>query len=78
MQRFERVAPAQPVMLFRIGVAYEVCGKRDQALIALERAMKAGYAEKEVRGEPELLNLRNDIRYHKIVASLAAPDRLSK
>jgi serine/threonine protein kinase/Flp pilus assembly protein TadD len=78
LQRVERLAPTQAVMLFRIAVAYEVCAMRDKALTALEKAMKAGYAEKEVRGEPELLSLRNDLRFHKIVASLAAPDRPSK
>jgi eukaryotic-like serine/threonine-protein kinase len=72
LDRFERVAPTQAVMLFRIAVAYEVCGLRDKAVTALEKAMKAGYSEKEVRGDPELLALRNDIRFHKIVTSLAA------
>ena len=44
---------------------------RDKAVTALEKAMKAGYSEKEVRGDPGLA-LRNDIRFHKIVTSLAA------
>ena len=72
LQRLERMSPTQAVMLFRASVAYEVCGVRDKALTALEKATKAGYSEKEVRGEPELLSLRNDIRFHKISASLAA------
>jgi eukaryotic-like serine/threonine-protein kinase len=72
LQRLERMSPTQAVMLFRASVAWEVCGVRDKALAALEKAMKAGYSEKEVRGEPELLSLRNDIRFHKISASLAA------
>jgi serine/threonine-protein kinase len=72
LQRLERMSPTQAVMLFRAGVAYEVCGIRDKALTALEKAMKAGYSDKEVRAEPELLSLRNDIRFHKISASLAA------
>ena len=65
-------------MLFRIGVAYEVCGMRDKALAALEKAMKAGYAEKEMRRRTQLLNLRNDIRYHKIVGSPAASSSPAK
>lgn len=73
LRPLERVEPTQGVMLFRIAVAREVCGQRDKALLALEKAVKAGYAEKEVRGEPELLSLRNDVRYHKLVAPLAAP-----
>jgi serine/threonine-protein kinase len=68
----DQKAPLQGVMLFRIGVAYEVCGARDKALAAIESALKAGYAEKEIRGEPELLNLRSDIRFHKMIAAASA------
>jgi serine/threonine-protein kinase len=78
LRRVEQAGATQAAMLFRIGVAYEVCGIRDKALTAVERAMKAGYAEKEIRGEPELLNLRNDFRFHKIIASLAASDSRPK
>ena len=60
-------------MLFRLAVANEVAGARDKAMAMIERALKAGYAEAEVRAEPELVNLRNDVRYHKIVAALPAP-----
>ncbi len=70
--------PLQGVVLFRIAVAYEVCGVRDQALSALARALKAGYAETEVRGDPELLNLRNDVRYHRMIAALSVPGSRSK
>jgi serine/threonine-protein kinase len=70
--------PSQGAVLFRIAVAYEVCGMRDQALSALARALKAGYAETEVRGDPELLNLRNDVRYHRMIAALSMPGSRSK
>jgi hypothetical protein len=46
-----------------------VCGARDKALAAIENALKAGYAAKEIRGEPELLNLRSDIRFHNMMAA---------
>jgi len=70
--------PLQGAVLFRIAVAYEVCGVRDQALSALARALKAGYAETEVRGDPELLNLRNDVRYHRMIAALSVPGSRAK
>jgi len=41
-------------------------------MAAIEKALKAGYAAKEIRGEPELLNLRSDIRFHKMIAALPA------
>jgi serine/threonine-protein kinase len=75
LQPLERTAPTQGAMLFRMGVAYEICGARDKALAALDQALKAGYAEKEVRGEPELVALRNDVRYHRMRASLPARGR---
>lgn len=57
--------------LFRMTVAYELCGKRDDALRTLEASLKAGYAEREIRNDPELLSLRNDIRYHRLMSRLA-------
>ena len=69
LRSLDQKASLQGVMLFRIGVAYEVCGVRDKALAAIENALKAGYAAKEIRGEPELLNLRSDIRFHKMIAA---------
>jgi len=72
LRSLDQKASLQGVMLFRIGVAYEVCGARDKALAAIEKALKAGYAAKEIRGEPELLNLRSDIRFHKMIAALPA------
>ena len=64
----------QGAMLFRIGVADEVCGRRDQALAALQKALVAGYSEKEVRSDPELLGLRNDIRYHQMLSARSTRD----
>jgi serine/threonine-protein kinase len=69
----EREKLSQASVLFRLAIANEIAGARDKALSLTERALKAGYAETEVRAEPELVNLRNDVRYHKIVASLPAP-----
>ena len=78
LSRVEQAKPTQAVTLFRVAVAHEVCGVREKALTSLESAMKAGYSEKEVRGEPELLALRNDVRFHKITASLAASGSRTK
>ena len=45
-------------MLFRATVVYELAGKRDAALAALERTLRAGYSPREIRTEPELISLR--------------------
>ncbi|MEO6565061.1 MAG: tetratricopeptide repeat protein, partial [Casimicrobiaceae bacterium] len=69
----ERDKLSQAAVLFRLAVANEVVGARDKAMTMIERALQAGYAETEVRAEPELVNLRNDLRYHKIITALPAP-----
>lgn len=53
------VAPANQSKRFQVSDIVNI------ALTTLDRAIKAGYALKEIRGEPELVELRNDIRYHK-------------
>ncbi len=40
----------------------------DQALAALSAALKAGYALKEIKNEPELVALRSDTRYQFLLA----------
>jgi eukaryotic-like serine/threonine-protein kinase len=73
LSQFEGQSPSQAAVLFRLAVAHEITGNRDKALGALDNALKAGYAMKEIRSEPELVGLRSDIRYHKMAASLPAP-----
>ncbi len=54
--------------LFRGAVTYELAGRRDEALAALQRALDRGYPLVEIRMDPELANLRTDVRYHRLVA----------
>ncbi len=54
-------------VLYKVAVGYEICGMRDNALSALEAAIRAGYSEQEIKNEPELLSLREDKRYHLMV-----------
>ncbi len=68
LEKFDAAIPLPAVVLFRLAVASEVLGARDRALRFLDRALQAGYAASEVRSEPELVNLRNDLRYHRIIA----------
>ena len=75
LRPFERQPPTQGAVLFRIGVTYEVSGVRDKALTAFGQALKAGYSETEIRAEPELLDLRNDVRYHRMLAPQPASGR---
>ena len=54
--------------LYRGAVTYELAGDRAAALTTLGRALDRGYSLAEVRMDPELANLRNDVRYHRLVA----------
>ena len=49
LDSLERHPPAQGVMLFRIGVAYEVCGARDKALAALQKALARATRKRNAR-----------------------------
>ena len=67
----DAVAKPTPVMLFRATVVYELAGKRDLALAALDRTLKAGYSPREIRTEPELVSLRTDPRFHVMMSRSA-------
>lgn len=54
--------------LYRAALTYELTGRRNEALAALERALDRGYGLIEIRMDPELANLRTDVRYHRLVA----------
>lgn len=53
---------------YRAAVTHEVCHDRDAALTALESALRQGYSLAEIRLEPELADLRNDVRYYDLVS----------
>ena len=67
-------AKPSPVMLFRATVVYELAGKRDAALAALERTLRAGYSPREIRTEPELISLRTDTRFHLLMSRVSPSD----
>ncbi len=56
--------------LFRLAVAHEVCDDRRQALTTLGRALAAGFSEELIRDDPELINLRGDPAFHRLIATL--------
>ena len=65
--RAERQPHLTAQMLYRICVVHELAGNRLDALKALDRALNAGYPLQEVQKEPELVGLRADARYHRLV-----------
>jgi tetratricopeptide (TPR) repeat protein/predicted Ser/Thr protein kinase len=61
-----RLAPMNPNVLFKAALVYEVAGRRDQAVSALDLALQAGYSIEEVRRDPELADLRKDPQYARL------------
>ncbi len=52
------LAPNNAYAHFRVGLAYELLGKRDAAIAALTKAVELGYPLKLIQAEPDLLELR--------------------
>lgn len=67
----ERLAQKDTDALGRLVVADEVCGRREAALAVLEKALHNGYPLTEAQRNPELLALRGDVRYHRLLVRLA-------
>jgi serine/threonine-protein kinase len=63
-------------VLSRLVSVYEICAERKQALDTMAAALKAGYSMEEFGRDPELLELRKDPGFIKLVATL--PDQPHK
>ena len=57
-------------LLYRSAVTLEILGRRAKALHALALALKAGFPADEVERDPELIELRSDPDYHRMIVSL--------
>jgi len=58
-----------PSVLCKATIVAELAGDRAQALNLLDRALRGGYQLREVTHEPDLVRLREDAAYHRLVAS---------
>lgn len=63
------------LVLSRLVTIYELCGQRRQALDAMAAALKGGYSVEEFGRDPELLELRKDPGYHKLLALPSEPQK---
>ncbi|MEM9558117.1 MAG: tetratricopeptide repeat protein [Acidobacteriota bacterium] len=70
LTRLESLDDLEATALFRIAVAHEVLGDRISALEALRDALAEGFSLAEVRTDPELLRLRSDPGFHRILIDL--------
>ncbi|MDQ3489155.1 MAG: serine/threonine-protein kinase [Acidobacteriota bacterium] len=66
---------SSPAALYRLGVAHEVCDRRDDAVVNILKALEGGYSADEVARDPELVKFREDLRYHKFLSTISRPSR---
>ena len=66
---------SSPAALYRLGVAHEVCGRRDDAVLNVLKALEGGYSAAEVARDPELVKFREDLRYHKFLSTISRAPR---
>ncbi|PVX37760.1 serine/threonine-protein kinase [Janthinobacterium sp. 78] len=64
------LAPKLPDIHFRAALTYELIGKRSEALAALIHAVQWGYPINLVESAPDLLALRRDVRYQKLLIDI--------
>jgi serine/threonine-protein kinase len=67
--KFERLPNKTGKAWFKAAIASEVAGQRDDALRYLGSAIAAKYSLEEIRTEQELVQLRTDIRYHRLLSA---------
>lgn len=65
----EKLTGLDPTSRYRLAQAYEVLGDRNAALAALGEALRAGLSVEEVGSNPELSELRGDVRYQRMIAA---------
>ncbi len=59
------LAPDDPSVLSDVAEAYELLGKRDQAIEEMHKAIQKGFPIDEAKGDPELTGLISDPKFHQ-------------
>src|SRR5262249_8201995 len=62
-----KLSPKDPRVQAVAGTVFEQLQMRDQAIAAIERAVKLGYSVSEIENWPTLERLRLDPRYKRII-----------
>jgi tetratricopeptide (TPR) repeat protein len=67
-----RLDPLDGTVVFRSALIHEQLGRREQALGAIEQALRTGYSREEIGHAPALEALRRDSRYARIMSDAVA------
>ena len=64
------LAPTLPDIHFRAALTYELIGRRNEAMASLKQALARGYPLNLIESAPDLLTLRRDARYQKLLIDM--------
>ncbi|MEM7357011.1 MAG: hypothetical protein AAF657_39725, partial [Acidobacteriota bacterium] len=70
LEALEQMGGGDALATYRSAVARELLGDRGAALEALEKALQKGFSIEEARQDPELVELRTDVGYHRILIAM--------
>jgi serine/threonine-protein kinase len=56
-----------PDVQYDLALVNEMTGRREQALESVKEAVRLGYPMEEIQRDPLMIDLRSDIRFHRIV-----------
>ena len=68
LRTIEQRSDRSPAVYYKTAIVNEITGRRDAALNDLEMALNGGYSKLEIANEAELVKLRSDARYHRLLA----------
>lgn len=69
-QAAQNAAKGDPWIAHRLALAFELSGRRDRALRFLGLALRGGHPLREIETEPDLLELRSDPEYQRLLVNL--------
>ncbi|MFH2137960.1 MAG: tetratricopeptide repeat protein [Candidatus Omnitrophota bacterium] len=68
-KKLVKLRPDDAVIRYNLACSYSILGEIDKALATLRKAIDLGYSDfKFIEQDPDLLNLRKDLRYKTIIA----------
>ena len=68
-RRLAQLCPRDAGIHYNLACSYALLGKKDAALLALERSVELGYDDLEhLKKDPDLKSLRNDPRFKSLLS----------
>jgi len=67
-ERLSKLRPQDPVVHYNLACSFALCGKKEEAFRALERAIELGYDDFEhLKKDTDLKSLRGDPRFKSLL-----------